>query len=46
MQIKQLTATLKKYKVPEEEYMNKNLPKIYIITPTYSRLEQKAELTR
>ena len=41
-----LMSVLRKFKVPEEEYDNVALPVIYVITPTYARPEQKAELTR
>ncbi|KAK3092306.1 hypothetical protein FSP39_001073, partial [Pinctada imbricata] len=31
---------------PKEDHPQQNLPMIYLITPTHSRLEQKADLTR
>lgn len=45
-QTKLLKSVLKKYSIPEAEFSDALLPIIYIITPTYSRPHQKAELTR
>ncbi|KAK4287037.1 hypothetical protein Pmani_033361 [Petrolisthes manimaculis] len=45
-EIKLLKSVLKKYSIPEAEYADTLLPIIYVITPTYSRPHQKAELTR
>ncbi|XP_076056620.1 glucuronyltransferase I [Oratosquilla oratoria] len=42
----QLKAVLNKYNVPLQEYKGTVWPTIYVITPTYSRPHQKAELSR
>lgn len=45
-QVKLLKSVLKQYSIPEKEYSDVLLPVIYVITPTYARPQQKAELTR
>lgn len=45
-QVKLLKSVLKRYSIPEKEYSDVLLPVIYIITPTFARPHQKAELTR
>ncbi|KAK8381258.1 hypothetical protein O3P69_008253 [Scylla paramamosain] len=45
-QIRLLKSVLKQYSIPEKEYSDVLLPVIYVITPTYTRPQQKAELTR
>lgn len=45
-QVKQLKTVLKNHRVPEKEYSDPFLTTIYVITPTYARPHQKAELTR
>lgn len=43
----ELTEELKKAELKLEDVREKmNIPKIYLITPTHTRLEQKADLTR
>lgn len=45
-QVRLLKSVLKSYSIPEREYSDVLLPTIYVITPTYARPVQKAELTR
>lgn len=45
-QVKLLKSVIKRYSIPEKEYSDVLLPVIYVITPTYARPHQKAELTR
>ncbi|XP_047490752.1 galactosylgalactosylxylosylprotein 3-beta-glucuronosyltransferase 2-like [Penaeus chinensis] len=45
-QVRQLKTVLKEHRIPEKEYSDPFLTTIYVITPTYARPHQKAELTR
>ncbi|XP_069982857.1 galactosylgalactosylxylosylprotein 3-beta-glucuronosyltransferase I [Penaeus vannamei] len=45
-QVRQLKTVLKQHRIPEKEYSDPFLTTIYVITPTYARPHQKAELTR
>lgn len=41
-----LRSALKRFNIAEDEYLDSTLSVIYVITPTYTRPQQKAELTR
>ncbi|XP_068212160.1 galactosylgalactosylxylosylprotein 3-beta-glucuronosyltransferase I [Palaemon carinicauda] len=41
-----LRSALRKYNIAEDEYLDRTVTVIYVITPTYTRPQQKAELTR
>ncbi|XP_042211406.1 galactosylgalactosylxylosylprotein 3-beta-glucuronosyltransferase 2-like isoform X3 [Homarus americanus] len=45
-QVKLMRSVIKRYSIPETEYSDVLLPTIYVISPTYARPHQKAELTR
>ncbi|XP_042211405.1 galactosylgalactosylxylosylprotein 3-beta-glucuronosyltransferase 3-like isoform X2 [Homarus americanus] len=45
-EVKLMRSVIKRYSIPETEYSDVLLPTIYVISPTYARPHQKAELTR